>query len=390
MSRLLARVSAPGDRDDTPTTADDTPTTADDKPTTPDDPLLSFQAESATPTEAVPEAAPGRAVNAATTRRALRVAAAIVSVVAVVAAASFYLQPAQTAPVGMPLPAAAVSAETVTFTSEPPGASVTLDGIPRGVTPLKIPVTVGPHDAEIASGAVKRVVSFAVEPNRFVTHHVEFAAAAPVAQTGRLEVLTDPPGARVSVDGAPRGTTPLTVASIGIGEHRVTIAADRTTIQRSVTVSAGTTATVVAAIAPSGAAGGWAQITAPIELQVFENGQLLGSTTTARLMLPAGRHDLEVANAAFEFRAPLRIDIDPGQTVSVPVSIPSGLLSVNAVPWADVSVDGRPVGITPLGNLSLPIGAHEIVWRHPQLGERRRTVSVTARTPVRVGMDLSK
>jgi hypothetical protein len=52
-----------------------------------------------------------------------------------------------------------------------------------------------------------------------------------------------------------------------------------------------------------------------------------------------------------------------------------------------VSIDGRPVGTTPLGNLSLPIGSHEVVWRHPEFGERRRTITVAARSPLRIGME---
>jgi hypothetical protein len=31
-----------------------------------------------------------------------------------------------------------------------------------------------------------------------------------------------------------------------------------------------------------------------------------------------------------------------------------------------------------------------VVWRHPQLCERRQTVTITGRTPVGVGMDLTK
>jgi hypothetical protein len=48
------------------------------------------------------------------------------------------------------------------------------------------------------------------------------------------------------------------------------------------------------------------------------------------------------------------------------------------------------MGQTPLGNLSVTIGNHEVVWRHPQLGERHQTVKVTAGAPVRAGMDLTK
>jgi hypothetical protein len=146
---------------------------------------------------------------------------------------------------------------------------------------------------------------------------------------------------------------------------------------------------MVALTAP-GSAGGFARLDSPIELQVFEGGQLLGTTTASRLMLPAGRHDLEVANTALEFQVPIRIDIQPGRTTSVAVPVPNGSLSINALPWAEVILDGKTLGTTPLGNLSVPIGSHEIVWRHPQLGERTRTVTVPARTPVRLGMDLNR
>ncbi|PWT79784.1 MAG: hypothetical protein C5B57_13295 [Blastocatellia bacterium] len=60
------------------------------------------------------------------------------------------------------------------------------------------------------------------------------------------------------------------------------------------------------------------------------------------------------------------------------------------MPWADVEIDGRPVGTTPLANISVAIGSHEIVWKHPQRGERRQTITVTARSPARVGIDFNQ
>jgi hypothetical protein len=36
------------------------------------------------------------------------------------------------------------------------------------------------------------------------------------------------------------------------------------------------------------------------------------------------------------------------------------------------------------------IGNHEIVWRHPQHGERRQTVKVTAGAVVRAGVDFTR
>jgi hypothetical protein len=48
------------------------------------------------------------------------------------------------------------------------------------------------------------------------------------------------------------------------------------------------------------------------------------------------------------------------------------------------------MGTTPLGNLSVPAGMHEVVWRHPNFGERRQTVKVSAESPARAGVDFTK
>jgi hypothetical protein len=38
----------------------------------------------------------------------------------------------------------------------------------------------------------------------------------------------------------------------------------------------------------------------------------------------------------------------------------------------------------------LPIGPHEIVFRHPQFGERRHAVSVTVGVPVRISVEMKQ
>jgi serine/threonine-protein kinase len=67
---------------------------------------------------------------------------------------------------------------------------------------------------------------------------------------------------------------------------------------------------------------------------------------------------------------------------------PRGTMAINANPWAEVLVDGNRVGETPIGSVTVPIGSHEIVFRHPELGERRMSVTVTARETLKVGIDL--
>jgi hypothetical protein len=202
-----------------------------------------------------------------------------------------------------------------------------------------------------------------------------------------LEVTSDPPGARVTVDGAAHGVTPITVP-LTPGPHAVTISDGTTTTRRTVTAVAGVTSTLMASFAPATASAGWVTIKSAIELQVREAGSLLGVTSVDRLMLPAGRHTLEVSSAPLGFQTTVSFDVQPGRTAAATVVIPNGTLSLNALPWANVTLDGQALaGTTPFANLEVMIGPHEIVWKHPQLGERRETVLVTAKTPVRRVLD---
>ncbi len=60
---------------------------------------------------------------------------------------------------------------------------------------------------------------------------------------------------------------------------------------------------------------------------------------------------------------------DPPPTTVV-VALPAHV-RLNARPWADVTIDGRAQGITPLVDVALPPGAHEIVFSNPALGVTR-------------------
>lgn len=138
------------------------------------------------------------------------------------------------------------------------------------------------------------------------------------------------------------------------------------------------------------AAPGWVVLDANIELQVFEGKQLIGTSKNTRLELSAGSHLLTIVNDVFEIRQTIPIVVASNRTVERPIELPFGTISLSALPWAEASIDGVPVGMTPLANLTLPIGVHEIVWTNPDLGERRQRVVAKAKTPLRVGVDFTK
>lgn len=125
------------------------------------------------------------------------------------------------------------------------------------------------------------------------------------------------------------------------------------------------------------------KVNAPIDLQVYEKGTLVGSTAGPIAVLE-GAHTFELVNEALGFRVTSNVNVRGGQMTPLAISLPNGRLSINAVPWADVTIDGKPIGTTPLANVPVTIGQHTIVFRHPTLGEQTQTVVVKADGMTRV------
>jgi PEGA domain len=149
-------------------------------------------------------------------------------------------------------------------------------------------------------------------------------------------------------------------------------------------------AAAAAATTPPSLIAGLVSITASIPVHVYLEGKLVGTSEAETIMLPVGNHELELRNDDVGYSTRRQVAVQARGTTSVKLDMPLGTLHVNAVPWADVSIDNKRVGETPIGNYQIPIGNHEVVFRHPELGERRTTVLVTAKEPARVSMDLRK
>ena len=213
-------------------------------------------------------------------------------------------------------------------------------------------------------------------------------AASGCGTTENIEAQSQPAGARVFVDGVDRGVTPLTIDDLTPGDHEVVFRNDAGTVRHVVTIEAGATASLVAPLVGSGPVSGWVSIKVPFTVDVREQGRLIGTSDSDRLMMAAGRHELEFVNETLGYRTTRVVQVSPGKVATVAVELPRGVVNLNALPWAEVWIDGVRVGETPIGNLAVPIGPHEIVFRHPQYGEKRHAVSVTLGAPVRVSVDM--
>jgi hypothetical protein len=287
-----------------------------------------------------------------------------------------------------PKPAALPSLGTLALQTNPPGVAVFVDGVAHGNTPARLSLAAGSHIVELRGRGVPRVIPVTVTAGIESSQYLELPVTP---STGSLLVQSDPAGARVSVDGVERGVAPVSVAELAPGEHDVVFQPETgAAVKQRVVIQAGVTATVLAPVptAAPGPVSGWMSVKAPVAMEIHENGRLLGTTDSDRIMLAAGRHEIEFVNETLGYSATRTVQVPPGKTMPISIELPMGVINLNASPWAEVWIDGRRAGDTPLGNYPIAIGPHEVVFRHPQLGEKRQAVSVTLKAPVRLSVDM--
>jgi hypothetical protein len=236
---------------------------------------------------------------------------------------------------------AAPALATLSVQSNPSGVPVFIDGVERGATPARITLAPGAHILELRRG-VPRVIPVTLAAGADVSQYLEFVEAP---ATDRLILPEAQPSPAAEVRPEPPAGAPLA---------------------------------------------GWVAVKMPFAVEIREKGQMLGTSETDRLMIAAGQHELELVNQPLGYRATRTITVTAGKLVTLTLEIPRGVVNLNASPWAEVFVDGQRVGETPIGNLSMPIGPHEIVFKHPQLGEKRHAVSVTAGVPVRISVEMKQ
>jgi serine/threonine protein kinase len=288
------------------------------------------------------------------------------------------------------MPSAPATEGTLNMTTDPAGARLFVDGVERGQTPLTVALKPGSHSLEVRGDGAPRLMPVTITAGAQLTQYLELPKAT--AAVGQLLVRTEPAGARVAVDGVARGNAPVTVAALTPGEHAVQVESDLGSVKQTVVVEAGNTASLTVPLGGADGApvSGWLAVSAPGELQIFENKRLIGTTQADRMMISAGRHELELVNEAIGYRAVRTVQVSAGKVTPIKIEFPKGTMALNAVPWADVWVDGEKVGETPIGNLQVTIGTHDIVFRNPDLGEQRHKVTVTLTAPARLSVDLRK
>lgn len=163
---------------------------------------------------------------------------------------------------------------TIDIMSEPAGAEVTVNGVVRGVTPVKV------TDVPKGRATVKFHLEGYADEVRDLAINAGDQQTLPVVMKGipgTLHLVSVPDGARFYVNGETRGKSPLSIAGLSPGEYTIRAELDGYgTMAKTVTLANGQSAREEFRL--SNVMGRLEIRTSPADVQVFVDGRLAGVT----------------------------------------------------------------------------------------------------------------
>jgi serine/threonine-protein kinase len=344
-------------------------------------------------------------------RQGSRAPLIVVALVAVAAAAGAVWWAATRRPPGPP-----TGPGVITVRSDPPGAAILIDGQRRSErTPATLrQLPLGRYTVTItADGFVpyrQPVELTRTQPQATVSATLERPSASTL---GVARVETTPPGARILLDG--RDTelvTPATVPALEPGvQHTIAVSKDGWVTQTvPFVVEAGQVQEIRLTLerTPLGPQEHLLfVITDPPEARVQLDTHWYETGSPYEFRIPARRYRLRVARDGFRTherditlrggqQTELRIALERERPRPTQTQEPThqaagpGQVTIDARPWCNVTLDGRPLGQTPIVNRSVPAGQHTVVCTNPDLG-RSRTQTIEVRpgetTRTRITLD---
>jgi len=291
-----------------------------------------------------------------------------------------FLFPPKTKPKGPPTssstPKPYDSLRAIEILSTPKGAKLTLDGVDKGTTPLTL---------DLAPKKVYEVRLFKkgykpLSDQLFVTEDqtsYSFKLTKDLPSIGSLKVISNPPGAKIAYDQTKTDLkTPALVNGLSLNvEHLILVEKEGYRPQRrmvvlkqaeeEITIDLEKTAvTLKINVTPQDAR---------VILDGQERGHLiedLEAGRTYKLTIDAPGY-VSTNRTIKPTGARIELDIELKRVV-----IETGIISLGAIPWAKVLIDGKELGVTPKMDHRLNLGLHEIIFRHPDFRDVKKRIEI--------------
>jgi hypothetical protein len=207
---------------------------------------------------------------------------------------------------------------------------------------------------------------------------------APTALT-RLPVVSDPPGAAVSVDGVPApGVTPLEVALEPGRAHVLVVQREAHAPQEVRLAAEGWPAEVRVVLEPAGPLGRLNLVSAyPVDL-LWRGRVLSKGLAAAQVTLPAGRQVVTLLSPVHFLRSNVTVDV-PAAGLTAVEAPGLGRIHVRANPDnCQVFIDGVFVDYPPILDRPIAAGRHRVSFAWPDGRRYEETADVTRGGPTYV------
>ncbi len=272
--------------------------------------------------------------------------AATVSMSHVAAASS---APASAAPTTAPAApasstAAAASAPqpTLQVAAQPEGASIKVDGVDKGTSPLKLSdIPPGHHSVEVAKAGYK---SATVEVN-VAAGQVSMVDPSLEPLSAVLELHDAPAGSQISVDSQdPQPVPEDGKVTVPQGEHLVRVSHEGNE-PFIVSVNVGWEKPYPLQVRLGAGVGRLDVTSKPSDARVRMDGRIVGRTPLQLGKMPAGEHHLTVEKDGFK-TGEQAVKIESGQTATIAVELKAGH-DPGVIPHADAGSGGHRSGYSP-------------------------------------------
>ena len=129
--------------------------------------------------------------------------------------------------------------------------------------------------------------------------------------------------------------------------------------------------------------------TDPERLEVIVDGRRLG-TSPVRASLAPGSHQVHLLGALHGIDFGTSIVVQEGHRSSERIQVPRGVLALRVRPYAEVYIDSRGLGLTPMPPVTLYAGRHRVRLVNDALGRSVvRTVTVRSGQRTEIDVDLT-
>jgi hypothetical protein len=266
----------------------------------------------------------------------------------------------------------------LTVTTRPEGAQIFLNEEPQGTAPITLrEVAPGPNLIEARrTGYQPAFATVNIFPGQRAAHDMTLEPLHAL-----LLIESDPEGAEVVMNDAFRGHTPLMLADVPFGTHRIrlqserhfprelTVTLDDRTPRHVFTELVSDSAVLVVSSTPPGAT-----------LRI--DGASFGETPLRAERVRTGEVNVELALEGFmPYQRPVRLRAGEEFRVDAQlIPLPTGLTVYSTPPGAQVYIDNVPLGVTPVTITNLAVGQYEVRVDLKGYHSQSRTVDLASGT----------